>query len=260
MEIQQYLSRINFCASDQPTIDVLFKIHERHVFTIPFENLSIHCGEAISLHVTDVFSKIIVGNRGGYCYELNSLFHELLLGMGYSSVMVSSRIYNLDGSWGPNFDHLSLVVSLDDKKWLLDVGYGDLFLKPLEVVTNIVQTDGRNYFKMDKDGDDYVLLMSEDKVSFEKRYRFNLSACSIHDFNSLNQVKQTHPESYFTKNLVCSKPTSSGRITLFNSKLICKDHSTRNEETIKDKAHFQSLLKNYFGIELNGVLSYPFLT
>src|SRR5688572_28698472 len=150
MDIGKYLKRIRFEGSMSSTADNLFRIHEHHVFSIPFENLSIHCGEPISLTTAELFKKVILQNRGGFCYELNFLFYELLVRTGYSCTMVSSRIYNTDGSWGPSYDHLSLIVYCDDRKWLLDVGYGDLFLRPIEIIENKVQTDGRNYFKIQK--------------------------------------------------------------------------------------------------------------
>jgi N-hydroxyarylamine O-acetyltransferase len=259
---EEYLKRICFEGSSSPTVDVLFKLHEHHVRSIPFENLSIHCGERISLAPDKLFHKVVNENRGGFCYELNFLFYQLLIRMGYSCTMVSSRIYNTDGSWGPDYDHLSLIVACDDGKFLLDVGYGDLFLKPVALIENKVQTDGKNYFKIQKEevSGDYILLMSVDGSAFEIRYRFNLSGCAIEDFSAINQYKQTHPDSYFVKNIVCTKPTSAGRTTLFNNKLIIHTGSGREERVLEDTSQFKSALTKYFGIQLEKEFSYPLLT
>ncbi len=35
-----------------------------------------------------------------------------------------------DGSFGPDFDHMTLLVDLEDR-WLADVGFGDSFREPL---------------------------------------------------------------------------------------------------------------------------------
>jgi N-hydroxyarylamine O-acetyltransferase len=261
MDIGAYLKRIHFDGSPSPTVDALLKIHERHVRSIPFENLSIHCSEPIALIIDKLFRKVVNENRGGYCYELNFLFYELLVRMGYSCTMVSSRIYNTDGSWGPDYDHLSLVVACNDRKFLVDVGYGDLFLKPLELVENEIQTDGKNYFKIQKEvSGDYILLMSADKSAFEIRYRFNLSRCLIEDFSAINRHKQIHPDSYFVKNLVCTKATSAGRTTLFNNRLIINAGSKREESVLENMSQFKSALTEYFGIQLEKELAYPLLT
>jgi N-hydroxyarylamine O-acetyltransferase len=144
----------------------------------------------------------------------------------------------------------------------VDVGYGDLFVKPIELVEEKIQTDGRNYFILRKDieADNYILLMSSDTVNFEIRYKINLKNCEINDFREINQEKQIHPDSYFVRNLVCTKPTATGRVTLFNDKLITKEGSERKEITIENKAHLKSILFNYFGIELRNEISYPLST
>ena len=37
--------------------------------------------------------QIVENQRGGYCYELNGLFNELLKDLGYRTHLVSGRVY-----------------------------------------------------------------------------------------------------------------------------------------------------------------------
>ena len=53
-------------------------LHRAHQMAVPFENLSIHLGEPISLDEDDLFGKIVDRRRGGFCYELNGAFALLL--------------------------------------------------------------------------------------------------------------------------------------------------------------------------------------
>jgi len=46
--------------------------------------------------------------RGGYCYELNSLFAALLRTLGFEVHLLSARVARPDGSFSPEFDHLVL--------------------------------------------------------------------------------------------------------------------------------------------------------
>lgn len=148
MDRARYLQRINFTEPLTLSSQTLSLLHEAHVLHVPFENLNIHSRKIISLSPTDLFQKVISENRGGYCYELNSLFCYLLRDIGFSCRMVSSStVYAADKTWGPAFDHLSLIVHCEEKFWLLDVGFGNLFVKPLEIVAGVIQTDGRNFLR-----------------------------------------------------------------------------------------------------------------
>jgi N-hydroxyarylamine O-acetyltransferase len=252
MDSARYLQRINFTEPLTLSLQTLSRLHEAHVFSVPFENLNIHSRKTISLEPTDLFQKVINENRGGYCYELNSLFCYLLQSIGFSCRMVSSSVYATDETRGPAFDHLSLIVHCENKRWLLDVGFGNLFIRPLEIVAGMIQTDGRNFFKIehDEEPDGYCVLMSDNGTSFEKKYAFNTRECSVDQFAEMNQYKQHHPDSYFVKNLICTLPTSSGRVTVFNNKLIVTTGSQKKEETIASGASLQALLKRCYKIDM----------
>jgi len=77
------------------------------------------------------------------------LFHCLLRELGFESKIIEARIYDGEGVRGPPFDHMCLLAELD-QPWLADVGFGDLFLQPIALQADTIQTDGRNYFKIEK--------------------------------------------------------------------------------------------------------------
>jgi hypothetical protein len=52
---------------DKETLDALI---DAHVRSVPFENIDIYDDEAdISLNIGDLYEKIVVSGRGGYCFE-----------------------------------------------------------------------------------------------------------------------------------------------------------------------------------------------
>ena len=57
-----------------PNLQTLQQLHHRHLLTIPFENLSNIKNEGYANTKDQLFKKIIEGQRGGLCYELNALF------------------------------------------------------------------------------------------------------------------------------------------------------------------------------------------
>lgn len=248
MDREKYLERINYTGRLAIDEETLIRLHEHHVFQVPFENLDIHYKKIFDLHHENIFNKVVLHRRGGFCYELNSLFNQLLCEIGFRSTMVSSRVFDDAGNPGPEYDHLSLVVELDKKKYLADVGFGDLFIRPIEIREGI-QSDGRNFFSIEQfNHDDLMVSMSPDGISFSRKYTFNLREVPIEKFYAPCLDKQTNPDSYFVRNTICTKPTPSGRITLFNDKLIERQDSERIEKVINGDEALRTELFRQFGI------------
>jgi N-hydroxyarylamine O-acetyltransferase len=242
-----YLNRINISHIANADYATLVSLHERHVFNIPFENLDIHYKKIFDLDPEKIYDKVITRRRGGFCYELNFLFSRLLTALGFDAQIIESRIFTEQGKAGPAFDHMSIHVKTD-REYLADVGFGDLFVRPLEIREG-VQHDGRHYFKIDPMEDDcFLLSMSSDGIDFHKKYTFSLKPVTITDFHALCFDKQINPESYFVKNTICTKPTTSGRITLFNSKLVERRNEERIVTDIPDNETMQLLLSEKFKI------------
>ena len=107
----------------QPTLAVLLQLQQAHLMNIPFENLNVYYG--INVDLGKLFDKIILNQRGGFCYELNWPFHELLLALGFDAKVASARVYDHKNGYGKEFDHMVIIVRIDGeeevKQLLLDV-------------------------------------------------------------------------------------------------------------------------------------------
>src|SRR2546427_7197223 len=104
MDAQSYLKRIVYRGSVRPSIDVLRRLHVRHLLSVPFENLDIHLGRPIILDQELFYNKIVRDRRGGYCYELNGCFAWLLRELGFRVSMLSARVAGKNGGfWSPLF-------------------------------------------------------------------------------------------------------------------------------------------------------------
>ena len=130
MDVEAYLRRIDYDGPCQPSSASLRALHRKHLFTVPFENLDIPLKNTIRLDLGQLYDKIIVRRRGGFCYELNGLFCEFLTAMGFQVQMLSARVRRDDGGFGPEFDQMLLKVQLEEP-WLVDVGFGDSFVDPI---------------------------------------------------------------------------------------------------------------------------------
>lgn len=217
MEIERYLDRIGYEGELSADLKSLKALHRAHVFNVPFEDLDVQFQKPIHLDLPSIYEKVVIRRRGGYCYELNHLFHWLLLEIGYDSMMVSSRIFN-GSNPGPEYDHMSLIVSLEES-WLVDVGYGDLFIEPLVINPQMIQVDKFKQYKIVDNGSGSFLLNEAliDGDVFEHKYIFDSTARSIDDFAAQNEYKQHHPDSHFVSKMICTLPTEDGRKSIIDT-------------------------------------------
>lgn len=251
MNIEEYIDRIGYDGNISCDINCLKSLHRKHVMTIPFEALDVQLKRKIDLNLERIYKKVIIDKRGGYCYELNFLFHSFLTSIGFKSSLISARIFD-DGSYGPEFDHMSIVVSLQDL-WLVDVGYGDLFIEPIKIYPRIIQNDRFKKYKIENiDNVNFLLLESlKDMTDFQSRYMFDLKSREIGDFEEQNHIKQFSSESYFVKNRICTLATKDGRKTVLNDVFKVKTGDQVHKRIIKGENDFVYLLASEFNIKID---------
>lgn len=220
------------------------------MFNVPFEDLDIHLGVPITLEPQAIYHKVVNHCRGGFCYELNGLFHQLLCQLGYQAITINAQIIH-EGQLGPRYDHMAIAVKLDGIDWLIDVGYGDLFTRPIAITPDLVQFDGFNYFRVKPlASQTYSLGMSTDSVSFTEKYIFQLTEKPMANFRGQCAQKQYSATSYFVNNLVCTKPTLTGRKTVFNNQLIIREGAQKATYLLEDKVALLEVLHREFAIDL----------
>lgn len=226
--MEEYFKRIGYHGSlDKLDLATLKLIHRQHVMSVPFENLSIHCGERIIMDVEVIFDKIVRSSRGGWCLENNFLFGWALREMGYDTTMLGSRVF--DGSdFRRNETHLINKVVIDGKAYVTDVSYGVSLQvwEPLELVSRVDQPQAAGVFRLIDKGDFWVLektcrkqeILNPDfaKSSLVNReetrqiYCFTMVPREADHFVEPNHTLQTDPTSLFTSKSICSLQTPTG--------------------------------------------------
>lgn len=250
MDIQKYFNRINFKGNVNTEFETLGALHLNHLLNIPFENLDIHIGRKIILDPEMIYSKIVLNNRGGFCYEMNGLFFGIIKSMGFNARMVSARVYDSEVP-GPEFDHMAIIVSINNKEYLADVGFGDSFLTPLEFAIGLVQKQNNKYYRIDNsDGAGYIVKSSDNGEDFHNLYLFTRVSRELEEFKLMCNYHQTSPESHFTHKRMCTIAKTDGRITLSGLKQIETKNGIRTETELKNADEFNKKLKEFFGIDL----------
>jgi N-hydroxyarylamine O-acetyltransferase len=245
MNIAAYLARIGYAGPVVPNSESLRNLHRAHLLTVPFENLDIAWGREISVDREAFVSKVVKQRRGGFCYELNGAFAALLEALGFQVTLLSARVPRRDGSEGPEFDHLTLRVDLE-QAWLADVGFGDSFIDPLRLQTGVEQHQYGQCYRIIEQGED--LRLEKKGAGWDTAYVFTLKPRRLEEFAGMCRYHQTSPESPFTQKRVCSLATPNGRITLWEMKFISTRDGAREESILGSEQEWRAVLNEKFGV------------
>jgi N-hydroxyarylamine O-acetyltransferase len=252
--VMAYLSRVAVTPPVSADAAPLRLLHRAHQVAVPFENLSIHLSEPISLDEADLVDKIVRRRRGGFCYELNGGFALLLQALGAQVTRLAARVYG-DGQVGPPFDHLALAVRLPDGSgpWLADVGFGRHSDFPLLLDSRSEQDDPAGRFLLADTGHGDVDVIKDG----EPQYRIELRARSLADFIPTCWWQQTSPLSHFTRSTVCSRLTDDGRISISGRTLIATSGGSRTEQQLDSDDALLAAYRDHFGIVLGRIPQAP---
>ncbi len=251
-----YLERIGLTSGDwassgwvrrEPSLAALTTLHRAHLEHVPFENLDIHLGRRIELVEERLIDKI-VGGRGGFCYELNGAFAALLRSLGYRVELLEARVF-AGGSPGIAFDHLCLLVELDDR-YLADVGFGDSFVEPIAFDAKQWKADPAGTFEVRADTGDWFDLYRDG----EPQYRFSIEPRALADFEPGSRHHQTSQQTSFTRRPVCTLLGPNGRTALKGLTISTTTGHNQTERTrterIVDAANLAAELADGFGVLL----------
>ena len=216
MDADRYLQRIGLTEAPRPTLeglDLLIAAHQRHV---PFENLSTYRnGSEISIEADHLYRKVVEDNRGGYCYELNGAFCDLLNALGFEAWNVFACV--VVAGREPSICHRGTLVRICGALHFADVGKGDLrpgFSVPLNGETRTIGAESHRILP-DESSDEWVWLMSSVAGGEEKAsLKISLTPRAIRDFLPYNRMACCEQASVFVKNRMATLRTSEGFLSL----------------------------------------------
>lgn len=253
-QIETYLKRIGYTESINHKGNTLRNLQAAHLTHIPYENLDILNGIPLSLEPQDLFAKIITGHRGGYCFELNGLYSNLLKSLGFTVVNLAGRyIINGDGSIRMR-RHRLLKVKAEDGEFLCDVGVRmESPRVALWFAQSEIQSDGISKYKLEKDEFyGWVLWQKESGKVWKKIYGFTEEPQLDIDYLMPSFYCETHPDSPFNQCMKLSIFTDTCNITL-NDKILKFYESARvvKQTEMKSKIEIENALSEYFGIQMS---------
>ena len=251
MDIDQYLERIGLERAPSATEDGLAALIEAHILSVPFENLDIALGHGIHLETDYLFGKIVRRRRGGYCFELNGLFGELLDALGFDRHPMLARVWFRGPAEVPGQTHTFNLVNIGGRAFMVDVGFGGTTARlpvPLEDGARVSDVDGEVTVR--RDGEYGFMLTRHMPEGPEDQFSTTGTRAHPSDLVISNHFMATHPASHFTKMAVAGRFTPEGRTGLVDCKLTVRNGWQMTDETVTSSAELRTTLRDHFGLDL----------
>jgi N-hydroxyarylamine O-acetyltransferase len=130
------LGRSRKPAADERTLSTL---QQAHLDAFAYSNLDIMLGD-VSFDLPGYHSQLMSSRHGGLCYQLNYSFARVLRAAGFDVDYLWATVSKERGRPGyPAGNHMGLLVTLGERKWLADAGLGDGPRQPVPLVPGPVQ-------------------------------------------------------------------------------------------------------------------------
>ena len=252
LDLEAYFARIGFEGRAAPTLETLAQLHARHVDAIPFENLAAFLGEPVRLDRASLQEKLVARQRGGWCFEHNLLFAQVLEALGFPVLRLAARVrWNVPAGVMTSRSHMLMRVTVDGEPWIADVGFGGQTLTaPLRLVAGLEQSTPHEDFRLVPEGGGFV-LQARMPEGWQALYFFELHEQQLADYEVSNWYLAHHPQSYFVTGIVAARAAPDRRHALRNTCYAIHHRGGATERReIASVAEFRAVLAGDFRIPL----------
>lgn len=247
---EAYLNRIDLKNTVAKTETGLADLHRAQTYGIPFENFDIHLGRGISLEPRHLFDKLVNHRRGGYCFELNSLFSMALDAFGFVRRPLLARSQRRGEPTSRT--HMLNLVCLGGREWIADPGFGPVQLRtPMPLERDRVETQEGFKFRMIDGGDFGTMLQFMENEVWMDWYSFDMEHVWPVDIEMGNYFTSTHPDVYFTQARVAVRTIPYGKVTLMDFRIREYSNGEVSESVLEPGPAYLKSLETNFGIVLD---------
>ncbi len=243
VDVDRYLRRINYGGWVRPDLTTLAALQRAHLATVPFENLDVYYRTGVSIGADWALDKVLNRRRGGWCFELNTAFAELLTAVGFDVELRAAEVLLRDHT--PDTpDHLTLEVTVDESRWLVDVGFGDAFCRPLALDSDDAQHGESRPYRVGHD-DGFVVLEAESDGEWTAQYRFRPVEVGLDVFEPASERLQNTEGLHWTETRFATRLFPGGRVTLLHDRLKFT-RADGGQEEIVDEDRWHAELEEWF--------------
>lgn len=260
-----YLARLGLAAPPPPTVAGLAALQAAHRQAITFENVDVLLGRPILIDSDAVFAKLVAGGRGGYCFEQNRLYADMLEVLGFIQrpLLARPRLGLPEGFIGPR-THVLLLAEVEGQSWIADAGFGGSFVPPLPLRhgAEAATPDGAHH-RLRRvalpDGEWLVERAgpqastdgrAQDHGDWQAQYSFDLTPVMPMDLEQANHWTFTWPGSRFVAGPIISRVLPAGFAALSGTALSIADNGAVERREIASEAEWRDVLAEYFALSL----------
>lgn len=269
MDIDRYFARIGLTARPAADPAGIAALQSAHRLAIGFENLDVMLGRPIRIDAASVFDKLVARGRGGYCFEQNRLFSDVLsiLGIANRPLLARVRLGVAPDTVSPR-THVCLLATIAGTPWLVDAGFGGSNLAPLPLEDGALAhtSDGASH-RLRRVGERGTLagewLLERAGPSsatdgraaahgdWQAQYVFDLGEVAPDDLELSNHWTSTRPATRFTTLHVASIPLDAGFASMVDRELTVHGPEGAQRRMIADAADYARTLRAVFRIAMS---------
>ncbi|GHB60285.1 putative arylamine n-acetyl transferase [Streptomyces xanthochromogenes] len=141
LDLDAYLAHLGHEGDRTPSLATLRALHRAHVLSMRWENVEAVLRKYRPLDLDSVQAKMVGTARGGTCFEHVTLYAAALERLGFSFFVVQGRVRMGSTRIRPE-THAMVIVELEGRRWLSDIGFGASPLEPIELTDATDSDDG----------------------------------------------------------------------------------------------------------------------
>jgi N-hydroxyarylamine O-acetyltransferase len=248
-----YFERIKYSRSPAVNLQTLQELHLLHLQNIPYENIDVFSLQGVKLDPKSLTRKILLRQRGGYCFEQNGLFFMALTELGFRCHPNMARVHRNRPQPGGRTHQVNLV-ELDGQTWLCDVGFGgSAFRHPLLLQAGVEVEQMGELFRLRSSDAHGFYLEKKMGPEWQPLYTFKVDPALPIDMAMANFYTANSPDHIFLDAVLGTRMTGRGRVTLHNHTFKVFDliEGTVERETVTDFDAYTAKLREHLGVELD---------
>ena len=238
----------------EPTLELLAQIVRRQVAAFPFSSIGVRLNDPLPLDPEQLFDRIVVRGRGGYCFEHNGLLFAVLSELGYDATVRLARVIN-NGDHLPGLTHRITHVRFDDETYVVDAGFGPagpaipVAMPKPGVGTPELWPDDQTHRVIERRPGEFHLQHRQDGAPFSL-YRFDLGTYGQADCELGHFYSHRHPAAVFVNNLVASRILESEIRSLRNRSFRILRSDRHVDTEVTGAGHLCAVLRDDFGLSI----------
>jgi len=244
---QRHLALNDKLTADERTLKTL---QQAHLDAFAYSNIDVMLGDTV-FDLSSYLHQLMNSRHGGLCYQLNYSLALVLRAVGFDVGYLWGTVSKERGQPGnPAGNHLGLLVTLGERKWLAEAGLGDGPRHPLLLVPGPVQ-QGPFRYELTEEPATWTLV-HDNRGTFAEVV-FAKTPVPVEAFRSPANEQMTSPDSGFVRTFAVMKRCEDEAHLLRGRVYEVMGEQCPPARVVASQPEWLELLGSRFGVYLGNV-------